>query len=62
MPASAPQGGIERTRLQQWLCFIGTELHKSLFTPLLGKTSAGGGEGLHAARNISRGSNISTTS
>ncbi len=30
--------GIERTRLQQWLCFIGTELHKGLFTPLLGKT------------------------
>ena len=30
--------GIERSRLQQWLCFIGTELHKSLFTPLLGKT------------------------
>ena len=24
-------------RLQQWLCFIGTELHKSLFTPLLTK-------------------------
>jgi glutathione S-transferase len=30
--------GIERSRLQQWLCFIGTELHKGLFTPLLGKT------------------------
>ena len=29
--------GIERSKLQQWLCFIGTELHKSLFTPLLGK-------------------------
>jgi len=29
--------GIERSRLQQWLCFIGTELHKGLFTPLLGK-------------------------
>ncbi|HEX7789481.1 MAG TPA: glutathione S-transferase N-terminal domain-containing protein, partial [Afipia sp.] len=25
----------ERSRLQQWLCFIGTELHKSLFNPLL---------------------------
>lgn len=31
----APAGGIERTRLQQWLCFIGTELHKALFVPLL---------------------------
>jgi glutathione S-transferase len=30
--------GIERSKLQQWLCFIGTELHKGLFTPLLGKT------------------------
>ena len=31
--------GIERSKLQQWLCFIGTEVHKSLFTPLLGKTT-----------------------
>lgn len=29
--------GMERSRLQQWLCFIGTELHKSLFQPLLSK-------------------------
>jgi glutathione S-transferase len=27
--------GMERTRLQQWLCFIGTELHKGLFVSLL---------------------------
>jgi glutathione S-transferase len=26
---------IGRARLQQWLCFIGTELHKGLMTPLL---------------------------
>ena len=38
-----PKAGIgtvsatERSRLHQWLCFIGTELHKSLFVPLLGK-------------------------
>lgn len=25
----------ERSRLQQWLCFVGTELHKALFVPLL---------------------------
>src|SRR3954451_13078512 len=31
----APASGIERARMQQWLCFIGTELHKALFTPLL---------------------------
>jgi glutathione S-transferase len=30
----APSDGIERARLQQWLCFIGTELHKGLFIPL----------------------------
>ncbi|EKS37143.1 glutathione S-transferase N-terminal domain-containing protein [Afipia broomeae] len=27
--------GIERSRLHQWLCFIGTELHKGLFVTLL---------------------------
>jgi len=26
---------LGRARLQQWLCFIGTELHKGLMTPLL---------------------------
>ena len=31
----APASGIERARLQQWLCFIGTELHKGIFMPLL---------------------------
>lgn len=30
----APQG-FERYRLQQWLSFIGSELHKYVFTPLL---------------------------
>ena len=33
--AIAAGSGIERSRLQQWLCFIGTELHKGLFNPLL---------------------------
>jgi glutathione S-transferase len=33
----APEGGFERVRLQQWLCFIGTELHQGLFGPLLSK-------------------------
>lgn len=31
----APAGGLERSRLHEWLCFIGTELHKGLFVPLL---------------------------
>ena len=30
----APPNGMARSRLQQWLCFIGTELHKALFVPL----------------------------
>ena len=32
--------GMERSRLHQWLCFIGTELHKGLFVPLLDKKAA----------------------
>jgi glutathione S-transferase len=31
----APASGLARTRLQQWLCFIGTELHSATFLPLL---------------------------
>lgn len=31
----AANAGLDRSRLQQWLCFIGTELHKGLFNPLL---------------------------
>jgi glutathione S-transferase len=30
----APSDEIGRAHLQRWLCFIGTELHKGLFTPL----------------------------
>jgi glutathione S-transferase len=33
----APAGGMERARLHQWLSFIGTELHKAVFLPLLRK-------------------------
>ncbi|UGV25495.1 glutathione S-transferase [Rhodopseudomonas boonkerdii] len=35
--AIAAGTGMERSRLQQWLCFIGTELHKALFQPQLSK-------------------------
>jgi glutathione S-transferase len=38
----APRTGIERARLQQWLCFIGTELHKGLFLPLFDKKAPEG--------------------
>lgn len=30
-----PAAGMQRARLHQWLCFIGTELHKAVFLPLL---------------------------
>jgi glutathione S-transferase len=38
----APRSGIERARLQQWLCFVGTELHKGLFIPLFDKKAPEG--------------------
>lgn len=38
--ALAPQAGtLERYRLQEWLTYIGTEVHKS-FSPLFNKTAA----------------------
>jgi glutathione S-transferase len=30
----APRNESERAQLQQWLCFIGTELHKGIFIPM----------------------------
>ena len=38
--------GLARAKLRQWLSFIGTELHKALFTPLVGRADAAGGEGV----------------
>lgn len=38
----APEGGIGRYRLQQWLNLVGTELHKGVFTPLLNRDSPDG--------------------
>lgn len=35
-----PAGTRERARLHQWLGFIGTELHKSVFVPLLSRETA----------------------
>ena len=49
----APEDGRGRTRLQQWLSFIGTELHKATFTTLL-DTSANEGARAYA---LERGSN-----
>jgi glutathione S-transferase len=46
--------GIERSRLHQWLCFIGTELHKGLFVPLLDKNAAGEVKSYVLEKNLSR--------
>lgn len=50
----APTDPIGRSRLHQWLCFIGTELHKALFVPLLGKDTPGAVKSWALAKNLSR--------
>ena len=44
----APTDDLGRARLQQWLCFIGTELHKALFIPLFDQKCAGRDAHAHA--------------
>jgi glutathione S-transferase len=39
---AAPTDVRGRERLQQWLCFIGTELHKLVFAPLLDASAPAG--------------------
>ena len=46
----APRDGMGRLRMQQWLGFIGTELHKGVFTPLL-KTDSPEGAKAFARQN-----------
>jgi glutathione S-transferase len=46
--------GIERSRLHQWLCFIGTELHKGLFMPLLDRKAPPEVKTYVLGKNISR--------
>jgi glutathione S-transferase len=36
----APPDELGITQLQRWLCFIGTELHKTVFNPLLDRTAS----------------------
>ena len=50
---SAGAGG-ERTRLHQWLCFIGTELHKGLFVPLLDRKAPPEVKSYVLGKNLSR--------
>jgi glutathione S-transferase len=55
-----PQAGItaksstERSRLHQWLCFIGTELHKGLFITLLDKKAPSEAKEYVLGKNLSR--------
>lgn len=35
----APKDGFARNKLQQWLCFVSTELHKGIFSVLFDKTA-----------------------
>ena len=46
--------GMERSRLHQWLCFIGTELHKGLFVPLLDKKAPPEVKAYVLQKNLSR--------
>src|SRR4051812_33461330 len=46
--------GMDRAKLQQWLCFIGTELHKGLFMPLLSKTAPAEAKAWTLEKGISR--------
>ncbi len=45
---------LERSRLQQWLCFIGTELHKALFVPLLDRKAGPEVKAYVLEKNLSR--------
>jgi glutathione S-transferase len=49
-----PNSAIERSRLHQWLCFIGTELHKGLFVPLLDRKAPGEVKSYVLEKNLSR--------
>ena len=50
----APRNERERAQLQQWLCFIGTELHKGLFVPLLDKKAGAEVKSYVLEKNLSR--------
>lgn len=50
----AANPGMERSRLQQWLCFIGTELHKGLFVPVLDRKASAEVKSYVLDKNLSR--------
>jgi glutathione S-transferase len=48
------EAGIDRSRLHQWLCFIGTELHKGLFVLMLDKKAPAEVKGYVLGKGLSR--------
>jgi glutathione S-transferase len=50
----ASKSAIDRIRLHQWLCFIGTELHKGLFVPLLDRKAPAEMKSHVLAKGLSR--------
>ncbi len=50
----ASNSALDRTRLHQWLCFIGTELHKGLFNPLLDRKSPSEAKSYALEKGLSR--------
>jgi glutathione S-transferase len=46
--------GMDRSRLHQWLCFIGTELHKGLFVPLLDRKAPAEMKSYILSKGVSR--------
>lgn len=50
----APKGGLPRYRLQEWLNFIGTELHKGMYIPLLGRNNPEGAKDFARQRTALR--------
>lgn len=53
-PGLGAAAGIDRTRLHQWLCFIGTELHKGLFVPVLDRKASQEVKAYVLEKNLSR--------
>ncbi|WNG17877.1 glutathione binding-like protein [Cystobacter fuscus] len=56
----APTDRMERARLHEWLCFIGTELHKTLFMPLLDMKAPEGAKAYALEKGASRLSHLET--
>jgi glutathione S-transferase len=54
----APTDRMERARLHEWLCFIGTELHKALFGPLLDSKAPEGAKAYALEKGTSRLSHL----